>query len=76
MADDRVVRFPVIEGGKDCDEAEVMTLLGRAADAGLVRIAIIGVTETGETFRETNGTEIEAVALHESAKLHYFFEGD
>jgi hypothetical protein len=33
------------------------------------------VDEDGNVFRETNGTEIEAVALHESAKLHYFFEG-
>lgn len=76
MTEDRVVRFPVIEGGKDCDEAQVMILLGKAADAGLVKVAIIGVTQDGETFRETNGTEIEAVALHESAKLHYFFESD
>lgn len=72
---DKVVRFPVIEGGgENCDEAEVMILLGKAADAKLVRIAIIGVTDEGDTFRVTNGTEIEAVALHESAKLHYFFE--
>ena len=74
MTDDRIVRFPVIDGGKDCDEAKVMILLGQAADARLVKVAIIGVTESGETFRVTNGTEIEAVALHESAKLHYFFE--
>lgn len=73
---DKIVPFPVVEGGKDCGEAEVMILLGRAADARLVKVAIIGVTETGETFRETNGTEIEAVALHESAKLHCFFEND
>lgn len=73
---DKVVRFPVIQGGgPNCDEAEVMLLLGRASDAGLVKIAIIGVDEDGNVFRETNGTEIEAVALHESAKLHYFFEG-
>jgi len=71
---DKIVRFPVIDGGKDCDEAKVMILLGQAADAGLVKVAIIGVTAEGETFRVTNGTEIEAVALHESAKLHYFFE--
>lgn len=76
MTDDKVVRFPVINGGgSNCDEAEVMLLLGRAAEAGLVKIAIIGVDAAGDVFRETNGTEIEAVALHESAKLHYFFEG-
>ena len=74
---DKVVRFPVIEGGgPNCDEAEVMILLGKAADANLVRVAIIGVSSSGETFRVTNGSEIEAVALHESAKLHYFFEND
>lgn len=72
---DKVVRFPVVSGGKDCGEAEVMVLLGRAAEAGLVKIVIMGVDDTGEVFRETNASEIEAVALHESAKLHYFFEG-
>jgi hypothetical protein len=73
---DKIVRFPVIQGGgPDCAEAQVMVLLGKAADANLVKIAIIGVDDDGNVFRETNGTEIEAVALHESAKLHYFFEG-
>lgn len=73
---DKVIRFPVIEGGgRNSGEAEVMVLLGRASSANLVKIAIIGVDEDGEVFRETNGTEIEAVALHESAKLQYFFEG-
>lgn len=75
MTDGKIVRFPLIAGGKDCDEAKVMILLGRAADAGLTKIVIIGVDDEGNVFRETTGTEIEAVALHESAKLHYFFEG-
>lgn len=73
---DKIIRFPVVEGGgRNSGEAEVMVLLGQASNANLVRIAIIGVDEDGNVFRETNGTEIEAVALHESAKLHYFFEG-
>lgn len=75
MTDGKIVRFPLIEGGKDCDEAKVMILLGQAADAGLTKIVIMGVDDEGNVFRETNATEIEAVALHESAKLHYFFEG-
>jgi len=29
MTDDKVVRFPIVPGGKDCDEAQVMILLGR-----------------------------------------------
>lgn len=75
MSDDKVIRFPVIEGGGgNCDEAEVMILLGRAAEAGLVKIVVFGIDEAGEIFRETNGTESDAVAMHESAKLHYFFE--
>jgi hypothetical protein len=75
MSDDKVIRFPTVQGGKDSGEAEVMVLLGQASNANLVKIAIIGVDEDGNVFRETNGTEIEAVALHESAKLQYFFEG-
>lgn len=72
---DKVVRFPVVSGGKDCAEAEVMILLGQAADLGLERIVIAGIGADGEFHRLTNQTEIEAVAMHESAKLHYFFEG-
>ena len=74
MSDDKVIRFPTVQGGKDSGEAEVMVLLGQASNANLVKIAIIGVDEDGNVFHETNGTEIEAVALHESAKLQYFFE--
>ena len=72
---DKVIRFPVIEGGgRDSGEAEVMVLLGRAADANLEQIVIFGVDSNGDTFRVTNATEIEAVGMHESAKLSYFFE--
>lgn len=71
---DKVVSFPIVSGGRDCGEAEVMILLGQASDAGLTKIVIMGVDDEGNVFRETNATEVEAVALHESAKLHYFFE--
>lgn len=72
---DKVVPFPTAPAGRDLAEAEVMLILGRASDARLTRIVIMGVDDEGNVFRETNGSEIEAVALHESAKLHYFFEG-
>lgn len=72
---DKIVRFPIVQGGKDCDEANVMVLLGQAADAQLEKIVIAGVGADGEFVRLTNLNETEAVAMHESAKLHYFFEG-
>ena len=72
---DKVIRFPVIEGGgRDSGEAEVMVLLGKASDANLSQVVIFGIDEDGNVFRETNATEIEAVGTHESAKLSYFFE--
>lgn len=72
---DKVVRFPVIEGGgANCDEAEVMVLLGKAADAGLIRVVIFGVTADGEAFRATNFGELEATGAHFNAALLYCTE--
>lgn len=71
---DKIVTFPVIEGGKDCDEAEVMILLGKAADAGLVKVTIFGVTADGEAFNETNFNELEAVGAHFNAALLFCTE--
>lgn len=71
---DKVVRFPVIEGGKDCDEAAVMILLGRAADAGLVKVTIFGLDEGGNVFEASNATELEQVGMHMTAALGLFFE--
>jgi len=75
MTGDKVVRFPVIEGGKDCDEATVMILLGRAADAGLVKVTIFGIDESGNVFEESNATELEQVGMHMTAAIGLFFEG-
>jgi hypothetical protein len=74
MTDDRVVRFPVIEGGKDCDEAEVMILLGKAADARLTKVTIFGLDEGGNVFEASNATELEQVGMHMTAALGLFFE--
>lgn len=75
MTDDKVIRFPVIDsGGPNCDEAEVMLLLGRAADAGLVKIAVFGVDAEGEPFRQTNFNELEATGAHFNAALLYCTE--
>lgn len=74
MTDAKVIRFPIVEGGKDSGEAEVMVLLGEASNANLVQVVIFGIDEAGNTLRLTNATEIEAVGMHESAKLSYFFE--
>lgn len=63
------------DGAKDAAEHEVMILLGEAADKRFVKLALIGVDGNGEPTLLTNCTEIEAVAMHESAKLTYFFEG-
>lgn len=62
------------DGAKDAAEHEVMILLGEAADKRFVKLALIGVDGNGESTLLTNCTEIEAVAMHESAKLTYFFE--
>lgn len=51
-----------------------MVILGQASDANLVQIVVFGVDEAGNQLRLTNATEIEAVGMHESAKLSYFFE--
>lgn len=72
---DKVIRFPVIEGGgQNSGEAEVMVLLGKAADANLVSIAIIGLDEAGNVFEESNATELEQVGMHMTAALGLFFE--
>jgi len=66
---DKVVTFPVIEGGKDCDEAEVMILLGKASDANLTKVVIIGCTEDGDIFRGSNFSELETVGMLFNAAL-------
>ncbi len=72
---DRVIRFPVIEGGgKNSGEAEVMVLLGAAADAGLATVAIIGIDAAGNVFEASNATELEQVGMHFTAMLGQFFE--
>lgn len=72
---DKVIRFPVIEGGgKNCDEAEVMILLGKAAEAKLVSIAMIGLDADGNVFQASNATELEQVGMHFTATLGLFFE--
>lgn len=72
---DKIVRFPVIEGGgQNSGEAEVMVLLGRAAEAGLIKVVIFGVDEAGESFRETNFSELEATGAHFNAALLYCTE--
>lgn len=72
---DKVIRFPVIEGGgHDAGEAEVMVLLGQAADARLVSMAIIGVDAEGNVFQASNATELEQVGMHMTATLGLFFE--
>lgn len=72
---DKIVRFPVIEGGgQNCDEAEVMILLGKAADAKLVKVAVFGVDECGNVFEASNATELEQVGMHMTAALGLFFE--
>lgn len=74
MTDDKIVRFPVIEGGKDCDEATVMILLGKAADAKLTKVCIFGVDEAGDVFEASNATELEQVGMHMTAALGLFLE--
>lgn len=72
---DKVIRFPVIEGGgKNSGEAEVMVLLGAAADAGLATVAIIGIDAAGNVFEASNATELEQVGMHMTAMLGKFFE--
>jgi hypothetical protein len=72
---DKVVRFPVIEGGgKNSGEAEVMVLLGAAAEANLASIAIIGIDAAGNVFEASNATELEQVGMHMTAMLGQFFE--
>lgn len=75
MTDDKVIRFPVIDGGgPNCDEAEVMILLGKAAEAGLVSIAIFGLDAEGNVFDQSNATQLEQVGMHMTAALGLFFE--
>jgi hypothetical protein len=72
---DKVIRFPVIEGGgRNSGEAEVMVLLGQAADANLASIAIIGIDAAGNVFEASNATELEQVGMHFTAALGKFFE--
>lgn len=72
---DKVVRFPVIEGGgQNSGEAEVMVLLGKAADAGLSSICIFGIDAAGDVFEASNATEFEQVGMHFTALLGQFFE--
>ena len=74
MSDDKVIRFPVVSGGKDCGEAEVMILLGKAGDAGLTSVVIFGLDADGNVFEESNATELEQVGMHMTAALGLFFE--
>jgi hypothetical protein len=72
---DKVIRFPVIEGGgRNSGEAEVMVLLGQAADANLASIAIIGIDAAGNVFQASNATELEQVGMHFTATLGLFLE--
>lgn len=74
---EKVIRFPVIEGGgENCDEATVMVLLGKAADANLTRVVIFGVSAEGKPFRETNFSELEATGAHFNAALLYCTEDE
>lgn len=72
---DKVVRFPVIEGGgQNSGEAEVMVLLGKAADANLTSVCIFGIDAAGDVFEASNATELEQVGMHMTAMLGRFFE--
>jgi len=66
--------IPRVSNGEDCGEVQVLDILEAARKANLAKIVVFGCTEDGEVFRRCNGNELEAVGMHENAKLLYFVE--